>query len=197
MGRRGCHRGDRSARSSDSHPVMSSPCRRRLVCRRRLHERAVPARSRQARGRDRLRLLDSSARPGAAQADVPAPHQVAAERSSRPPSCARSRATAASSITPGSRSPRRCSASPRHGARHPARGRHRPCHGARPQPDAVDHRLADHTDPGDRANGGRGLAAVGITGLYQGADLDLPVVLPGHGRHGEGPALARTDRIST
>ena len=38
------------------------------------------------------------------------------------------------------------------------------------------------------------LGAVGLTGLVaQGADLDLSVVLPGRGRHGEGPALARAD----
>ena len=36
------------------------------------------------------------------------------------------------------------------------------------------------------------LAAIGITGLHpEGADLDLSVVLPGRGRHGEGAALAR------
>ena len=66
--------------------------------------------------------------------------------------CRRPR-SAASSITPGSRSPRRCSASPsaRCSASALAVG-DRPCAQPRPQPDAVDHRLADDPDPRHRAD---------------------------------------------
>ncbi len=80
----------------------------------------------------------------------------------------------------------------RHGARHPDRRRHRPCRDARPQPDAVDHRLADHPDPGHRADDHRGARrSRHHRPDPQGADLDLSVVLPGRGRHGQRPALAR------
>ena len=92
----------------------------------------------------------------------------------------------------------------RHAPRHAARRRHRPCEESRPQPDAVDHRLADDPDPGAGADPrGRRLqpphrAAPRIQRLQplrrQGADLDLPVVLPGHRRHGEGPPLAGADQ---
>ena len=81
----------------------------------------------------------------------------------------------------------------RHGARHIDRGRHRARDGARPQPDAVDHRLADHSHPRDRADGHRLLLGPFRHAGHrdQGADLDLSVLLPGRGRHGEGAALAR------
>ena len=47
------------------------------------------------------------------------------------------------------------------------------------------HRADDHR---------RARPAIGITGLVpEGDHLDLSVLLPGHGRHGEGPALARAD----
>ena len=68
----------------------------------------------------------------------------------------------------------------------------------RPEPDAVDHLLADDPDPGHRADlivvvSRLCRSAVDRPLHRQGADLDLSVVLPGHRRHGEGPALARPD----
>ena len=91
----------------------------------------------------------------------------------------------------------------RHAARHRARRRHRPCAQPRQEPDAVDDLVADDPHPGARADprrGGLQPADRPVEDAHrrqplrrQGADLDLPVVLPGHGRHGEGPALARSD----
>ena len=81
----------------------------------------------------------------------------------------------------------------RHPARHPAVARHRALAHARPQPAALDHRLADHADPGDRADDHRRARQHRAHRPdAQGGDLDVSVLLPGHHRHGEGPALARS-----
>ncbi len=143
----------RLSRYADRHGrrVLSSCC---WYATRGLAQRATGHRSLRARRKildgtraGRRHLVDGAA--GAAGA-APDRCQFLRDGVSR----CRSTASAAWSTTPASPSRRPCSASCSAsvlGDR--ARGRDRPLARARSQPAAVDHRLADRADPGDRADG--------------------------------------------
>ena len=67
------------------------------------------------------------------------------------------------------------------------------CTRPRPQPAALDHRLADRADPGHCADGRRrARQSRPQRTAPQGHHLHVPVLLPGHHRHGQGAALARS-----